>query len=236
MELKELSKQQEAKVASMGNCIFSQAELFQPRYGHLLVRIPFSTLKDIGINSLAEARNLIEYLVRQIISLDSDITILNGRIFQSGDSIVVSFGNSQQKIYGVSLNDEEDNLLLWLDGIEELKENFKKAFTYIPSESVAVFNEKKSLIILGNKEIILPPTKNEFNLCKVMFTYDVNEPVDWSIVWNAMENIDIDSMPEKSDKKSIRDTSDRVNNRIYDVLGFRRNLFTWKNKNISRNF
>jgi hypothetical protein len=236
MKAENLSKKQEARVASLGNCIFTEAELFQPRYGHLLVRIPFSTLKEIGVNSLAEARNLIEYLDSKIITLDSDITILNGRIFQDGKSIVVFFGNSKQPLYGVRLDDEENNLVLWVDGIEELKENFKKVFTYIPEGSVAKFNEKQSMIVFGNKEISLPPTKNEFNLCKAMFEYAVNEPVDWSVVWNAMENLDPGFIPEKSNKKSLRDTSDRVNSRMKETLGLKKSLFTWKNKNISRNF
>jgi hypothetical protein len=97
---------------------------------------------------------------------------------------------------------------------------------YHESDSVEFFEDESCLVINGNK-CALPPFKNEYFLCKAMFIYQRNEPVDWSIIAESMDKYS----PTK--KKAIYDTINRINKRVKGVLGIDK-LFACKNNAIMR--
>lgn len=226
-----LTKKQEEKIARLGKCIFSEAKLFPNKEEQLLIKLPLSLLKQEDI-SLSEAKNLIGYLNKKVGDILVGITVLNGKIFQFEGSPAIAF---KQELKEINIEDEKEYLILWIDGITELKKNFKKSFLDISDEIVSSFDKKLSKIVFGNMEINLPPAQDEFNFCRVMFNYNINEPIDWSVVWEKMDNV-IDEIPEKTTKKKLLDITYRINKRIEKKIGHRKNLFAWKKNTISRNY
>lgn len=97
-----------------------------------------------------------------------------------------------------------------------------------------VFDNDKSMLSIDNIKIELPPFKNEYDFCKEMFNSPINEPIDWSIIY---EKITGDLINEKSTKiRTVRDTMYRINNRIKKEINTNDNLFEWKQKTITRKF
>lgn len=93
----------------------------------------------------------------------------------------------------------------------------------------AEFLPKKSALKVGDKLISLPPYKNEFDLCRVMFQSVIGEPVDWSLVYEEMSKKD---EPDEKAKKRIYDACSAVNERLQE-FGFPE-LFIWEAKTIRR--
>lgn len=229
-----LTAKKEEKIALLGNSIFSEAKLF-PYKNPQLVRVPLSVLEARDI-SLTEAKNLIVAINHFVGNDETFIVFLNGSIFKYKNEVVtMEFTDSLEALEGISLSDEKENLILWIYRTIDLEKRFNDKFFNI-SELVSKFDKKFSKIIFGNREIHLPSNKNEFNLCRVMFEQEVNDPLDWSVVWNRTEYLDEDFLTEIINKKRLRDTSNLINNRIKKELGVKKNLFSWKGNAISRNF
>lgn len=98
-----------------------------------------------------------------------------------------------------------------------------------------VFDEAQSAILVDGKVCPLPPAKNEEYLAKAMFSRPIGEFVDWSIVHKEITGATAVIGSEK-DKKSVRDTMDRLNKRLQTIIGTSDQLLRWQNKSICRNF
>jgi hypothetical protein len=95
-----------------------------------------------------------------------------------------------------------------------------------------IFSEEESAIKNENLNCSLPPYKNEYDLCKVMFEKKIGIPIEWDIVYEKMtgdENFE-------NKWRVIYDTMRRLNKRFVESFDTKRELFTWQNKTIKRNF
>ncbi len=107
-------------------------------------------------------------------------------------------------------------------------------------ESVIKFDDKQGSLLIGNTKTQLPPYKNEHYLCGVMFKKKINQPIDWSVVYEKMSG-DHEKHYSKSSKmrehwRTVYDTMNRVNARIRENLHTTDNLFSWQELTIKRNF
>ncbi len=93
------------------------------------------------------------------------------------------------------------------------------------------FSEEKAILKIGDKEIELTPSKNEFELCRAMFRHEANEWVDWSEVYAEMNGKDVSDVAKE--KKAIRDTYARLNERIKKEVSIK-DLFIWRGNSIKR--
>lgn len=98
-----------------------------------------------------------------------------------------------------------------------------------------VFDESQPAIFIGDKKCSLPPAKNEEYLAKVMFARPTGEFVDWSIIYKEMTGTEA-VIGSGQDSKSVRDTMNRLNKRVQEVIGTNDKLLSWKNKSVCRNF
>ncbi len=103
------------------------------------------------------------------------------------------------------------------------------------------FDEAKPAIIIDHKSYPLPPAKNEDFLCRVMFSRPIGEFVDWSIIYREITGIgkekqDDNEIGNDKNKKTTRDTMDRLNKRFQEILNTEDQILSWENKSIKRNF
>lgn len=96
------------------------------------------------------------------------------------------------------------------------------------------FDDNESVLVFGNKRCKLPPFKNEHYFCRAAFEYPVNEPIDWSLVFEKMtgHRNDEEDLPKNGWRK-VYDTMEAINKRARDVLGLP-NLFVWREKTVTR--
>ncbi len=96
------------------------------------------------------------------------------------------------------------------------------------------YDETKSLILVAGKSCPLPPAKNEDYLAKAMFNRPIGEFVDWSLIYSEVTGSEVDDGIKN--QKTIRDTMDRLNKRVQEIIGTAEELFTWQNKSLKRNY
>ena len=97
------------------------------------------------------------------------------------------------------------------------------------------FDDTKPAILVGARACPLPPAKNEEYLARAMFSRPVGEFVDWSIIHQEMTGV-AEVVGDEKDKKAVRDTMDRLNKRVQEVIGTDDELLGWENKSIRRNY
>ena len=100
------------------------------------------------------------------------------------------------------------------------------------------FDETRSSIVIDGKPYQLPPAQNEDSLARVMFGHQVGEFVDWSMIYSEMTGVDPQETNIENTKnmKMVRDTMNRLNGRLQEVLNTKDALLAWKNKSICRNY
>lgn len=104
----------------------------------------------------------------------------------------------------------------------------------IPSGNVKViFLQEESSLKIGNQIVKLPPFRNEFEFCRVMFSYRLNEPVDWEVIYKDIERAD--PKDQVRAKRKIYDTYLAVNKRVCEQTKLE-NLFIWKDRTVRRQF
>ena len=102
------------------------------------------------------------------------------------------------------------------------------------------YDDKEARILIGDTVCQLPPYKNEHYLCGVMFKKKINQPVDWSVVYEKMSG-DYEKHYGKTPKtrehwRAVYDTMIRINNRIKKEIHTTDDLFSWQELTIKRNF
>ena len=102
------------------------------------------------------------------------------------------------------------------------------------------YDDKEAKILINDTVCQLPPYKNEHYLCGVMFKKKINQPIDWSVVYEKMSG-DYETHYGKPPKtrehwRSVYDTMIRINSRIKKDLHTTDDLFSWQELTIKRNF
>lgn len=137
------------------------------------------------------------------------------------------------------------------DLIDEINENTQENNVSKYRESIdnnlslqdIKFRENESVIVVGNHHVSLPPYKNEYFFSRIMFEYPTNEFVDWSIIFEKMDEQNIQKISNtntgkeaRKQKRMIQDVMYATNNRIKKAINTTENLFSWENRSIKRNF
>ncbi len=102
----------------------------------------------------------------------------------------------------------------------------------IQIEKVSFNDDTGCLIVNDLTDVAMPPFENEHDLCRAMFKRPVNEPIDWSIIFEEITGNEIQD--NRKDAKMILDTCNRINKRIGSILGGEIKLFLWKKQTIKR--
>ena len=138
-----------------------------------------------------------------------------------------------------------------LSKFDEVYEEFKKKAEKLqPKENSAPktnlksqeikFDDDKSLIQIGKQNIPIPPYKNEHYFCRAIFEHAINEPIDWSIVYEKMTGFHeaYYGKPQKTEEnwRIVYDTMRAINQRVKDTINTNDDLFTWQEKTIKRNY
>lgn len=124
--------------------------------------------------------------------------------------------------------------------VQEAAKATGKTTQKINLKSVTIdYDDDKATLTIGEKNVSLPPYKNEHYLYRAMAEHKKDEAVDWSIIWEKMAGYDtVPDKPEakKEDWHTVYDAMNALNNRIKETINTDDNLFTWKEKTIRRNY
>lgn len=94
------------------------------------------------------------------------------------------------------------------------------------------FNKNKSIIIFNNQKIRIPTNSKENEFCKNLFKMKIGDYVSWDLFYNTMD--EEKDMPDKKDKKALRDTINRVNEKLKEHFKDNPKLAKFERKNIIR--
>lgn len=126
--------------------------------------------------------------------------------------------------------------------LEINRERFKKFYKEylreqkVPSNKVE-FLDEESVLKLGDKKCALPPYKNEHFFCRAAFEHQVNEPIDWSIIYEKMTGYYEEHFGKSKDtrqnQRRVYDAMEAINKRVKELLDIEK-LFVWQEKTIKR--
>lgn len=95
------------------------------------------------------------------------------------------------------------------------------------------FNDTAACLKINDlADISMPVFGNEHYLCRAMFKKLVNEPVDWSIIYEEITGSE--TKDAKKDAKMTLDTCNRINKRIGSIMGGETKLFLWEKQTVKR--
>jgi len=98
------------------------------------------------------------------------------------------------------------------------------------------FDTRSSVLAIGDFTCQLPPTMNEDQLCRVLFSHDKGKVIDWSEIAMQTSGLTFEQLDLKKHKRPIQDTMYAVNQRVKKNLNTDDNLFSWEKNTIRRNF
>lgn len=102
------------------------------------------------------------------------------------------------------------------------------------------YNDNGANLEIGDTVCQLPPYKNEHYFCRAIFSYDVNKPVDWSEIYEAItgyyEKYYGKPQKVKENWRIVYDAMEAVNKRVQKVIKTNDKLFTWQEKTVKRNY
>lgn len=132
---------------------------------------------------------------------------------------------------------EYDILIKINDKIKALNNEIKSVYSPLQKNGIS-FDNEKAILVVNNEVCQLPPYKNEHCLCRVMYQYRKGEPVDWSIVFEKMNEFSqkLTGRNTEKDRRSVQDTMYAINTRVREKYNTEEELFAWKSNTISRNF
>lgn len=158
------------------------------------------------------------------------------------------------ELWGIRLEDSKNYLLVRvtnLDKLKKIKEIVDKKLLKIVKPIIGIskislksvkiiYNDNEVVLKIENQKCQLPPYKNEHYFCRAMYEYDVNEPVDWSIIYEKMtgyyENYYGKPQKIRENWRLVYDTMAALNKRIKKVANTDDDLFTWQEKTVRRNY
>jgi len=99
------------------------------------------------------------------------------------------------------------------------------------------FLDDESALELAGKKCPLPPYKNEHFFCRAAFEHQINEPIDWSIIYEKMTGYYGEHFGKSKDTREnwhrVYDTMEAINKRVKELLNIEK-LFVWQEKTIKR--
>ena len=101
------------------------------------------------------------------------------------------------------------------------------------------FDEARSMISVDGKECQLPPQSHEAYLARAIFKRRIAEHVDWSLLYEEIVGgsaLRFGKEIQEKERRMVRDTKERFNNRICDFFHTDDELLTWRNMGLFRNF
>ena len=121
---------------------------------------------------------------------------------------------------------------------ERFKIFYKKHLREQKTQSDKVeFLDEESVLKLGDKKCPLPPYKNEHFFCRAAFEHQINEPIDWSIIYEKMTGYYGEHFGKSKDTREnwhrVYDTMEAINKRAKELLDIEK-LFVWQEKTIKR--
>lgn len=126
--------------------------------------------------------------------------------------------------------------------IEIDRERFEKFYKKHLKEQEAPiskieFLDDEALLKLGDKKCSLPPYKNEHFFCRAAFEYQINEPIDWSIIYEKITGYYQEHFGKSKDTREnwhrVYDTMEAINKRAKELLNIEK-LFVWQEKTVKR--
>lgn len=96
------------------------------------------------------------------------------------------------------------------------------------------YDDQAARLYVGDQKCQMPPYRNEHSLCRAMFGYKVNEPVDWSEIYEKINESEPE-LPEPC-SRMIWDAMNALNKRVKKDINTDDKLFTWQGKTIKRNY
>ncbi len=125
---------------------------------------------------------------------------------------------------------------------QELKNNYLTPIVIEPSKiekdslnkEKIDFNSATGVLNFNGKQLLLNPDTTIIGLCRYMFKKAIGVPVDWSEIYESIE----DSLPKNKikDRKKIYDAMVRLNKEIKKQFLVNEDFLTSKNTTIRRNF
>lgn len=98
------------------------------------------------------------------------------------------------------------------------------------------FDPKTSVLAIGDFNVQLPPTKNEDQLCRVLFMHDKGVAVSWDEIATQTTGVIFDELKPEKHRRPVKDTMYALNRRVKEHLNTDDSLFSWEEKTIRRNF
>lgn len=99
------------------------------------------------------------------------------------------------------------------------------------------FLDEEAVLKLGAKKCALPPYKNEHFFCRAAFEHQINEPIDWSIIYEKMTGYYEEHFGKSKDtrenQRRVYDAMEAINKRAKELLDIEI-LFVWREKTIKR--
>lgn len=119
------------------------------------------------------------------------------------------------------------------------KQNQKTEKVSLGSQKIN-FDDDKAIIQIGERLVPLPPYKNEHYFCRAVWEHKVNEPVDWSSLFEKMTGYYeayYGKPPQiRENWRLVYDVVRSVNSRVKEVAKTDDSLFTWQEKTVKRNY
>jgi hypothetical protein len=104
---------------------------------------------------------------------------------------------------------------------------------------VSYDNEIQTLSIGTYQKVQFPAYKNEHYLVRTLFEYRKNEPIDWQIIYEAMNRTSSDTTDKekiRAQQRSIKDAMRAVNKRVKEIAHTEDDLLEWNRKTVQRNY
>lgn len=232
-----LTLQQEEKLTLLLKIIQEQSGL-SLKEEPLLVKIPFETLKESGINK-AEVRHFIQYLNKNIGIIKPEtlwINILNGTIAKYGDEIVSQVDQEIDPLSGVSLEDEEDSFILQIYNWKLFSKKAESFWDVDISKSKQKSYYKNNEILIGKRKLEIKPNSRYASFCEIMFNVDPKTDIGYGDIWERIEGIkDDEGKLGGVEKKSIENLVANLNKKLKDK-GIKQSLFSQQKPVVYRNY
>ena len=121
---------------------------------------------------------------------------------------------------------------------ERFKTFYKKHLQEQKKQSGKIeFLDEEAILKLGDKKCALPPYKNEHFFCRAAFEHQINEPIDWSIIYEKMTGYYEEHFGKSKDTREnqhrVYDAMEAINKRAKELLNIEK-LFVWQEKTIKR--
>jgi hypothetical protein len=133
-----------------------------------------------------------------------------------------------------TLRDVRSEVRNKLSNLREIRTLLKSKL--IPGE--LVFDSSHSEIKTQGIISKIPLYQNEFYLAKIMFEHKLEEPLEWTIVWEEItsKKFEDSEFDKEKDRRSVRDAMYALNSRIRQDIKTEDDLFSWKNNCLIRHF